>query len=274
MLLCGFIFELTFARNPRDAESAFLLAAKAYTLIIVAELALFFLYRRLSDFLYLGPGLKRIRTKVPDDRAVPVHVRITQAGVVTGCDEGYMWIEDGTIFFKGLQSVFRLNSADVIPLREFPRKHRPNPDHGRHPRVLYLTSDWQQVALEIDLIDPFEDFNTRRRAHFFHLELMEWLVQRPAGSLETLLPPLQVHPGLHRADFSSVELVSAAGALTAINAILVFTARLDSRLNTVPSILAALFLVVNIVLLVRAVRFGIQVLRTQKIRNALVAMET
>ncbi len=269
LLITGFVFELVYARNPRDAESAFILAAKAYLLIVSSQLILHFLYRRLTDHLYLGPGLRRIQAKVPDDRACPVHIRIKQSGVVTGCDEGYMWFEEGSLYFKGLQSVFRLNREDVLPLKQWPKGMRPNPDHGRLPQHIVLDSDEYPMVIDISLIDPFEDFNTRRRAHFFQLEVMEWLVQRPSGALESLLPPRQVHPGLHRPDFTRNELIIGSGGLIGINAILLLTTKPTFSVSSVQGFFAALALVLTCWLLYRAVRLALHTLKTTRIRQEL-----
>ena len=272
LLIVGFTFELVFARNPVDAGSAFILGAKAYLLIISAQLVLHFLYRRLADHLYLGPGLRRIQAKVPDDRACPVHIQIKQSGVVTGCDEGYMWFEEGSLYFKGLQSVFRLNPEDVIPLRQWPKNMRPNPDHGRLPQHLLLESDDHPMVIDISLIDPFEDFNTRRRAHFFQLEVMEWLVQRPAGSLESLLPPKQVHPGLHRPDYTRNEMIIGAGGMIGINAILLLTARPDFSVRSVQGFVSAVAFLMTAFLLYRAIRLAVHTLKTTRVRQELAAI--
>lgn len=273
MLLVGFGFELIFARNPRDPMSAFILGAKAYILIILAQATLHFLYRRLLNHLHLGPGLKRIRAKVPDDRACPVRIRIQQQGVVTGFDEGYMWVSEGTLYFKGLQSVFRLNRDDVPEIKTWPRALRPRPNHGKLPNRLVVDTDDRQLVIDFDLIDPFEDFNTRRRAHFFQLEVMEWLVQRPKGSIESLLPPYSVHPGLNRKDFTRTETLLSAGGMMSINLILILTERFSFDLKTMPGLLGAIFLLVNVWMFFLAIRLALSAIKSTKVRSEIADLD-
>ena len=48
------------------------------------------------------------------------------------------------------------------------------------------------------MINPHEDFAKRKRTKVFYRELYDWLYERPRGSIESLLPPLSVHPVLDR----------------------------------------------------------------------------
>ncbi|MCW5937934.1 MAG: hypothetical protein KIT11_11585 [Fimbriimonadaceae bacterium] len=196
---CGYVYYFLIARSYLGPEANLMAHLKAIGMISVSQLVLCHLYRRLLNRVEIGPGLRRLSTKVPSDKACPVAVEIRQDGAITGYDEGYMWLEDGTLFFKGLQTVFRLNREDVPPIGLWPKALRPV-SVNKMKDVIPVPMVDRDVKVWLKLIDPFEDYTARRRATAFRASLLEWFEERPKGWLESMLPPLELHPSLAAAE--------------------------------------------------------------------------
>jgi hypothetical protein len=243
LVLVGAAYVIVFGFRSMQVEGSIFIFVKSFALIGLGFLILNFLYRRLSNFVYIGPGLKRLMTKIPDEAALPVRIQILQKGSITGVDEGYIWFNEGTLYYKGLQTVFRIDGTDLVPLNLWPRADRPNPGASKFPNVINLdTGKNDALKVKIVLIDPFEDFQTRRKAHEFDLALTRWINERPTGPMETLLPPSTVHPALMKQGFGKTESLIVSGALVALcTALLVLTP--FSQLSSTNGSFATLFTV-------------------------------
>lgn len=223
-LIFGVLWYFVFAHNFQNPETSFTQHLEVFLIMVSAQAALGFLYYRLSNRIDIGTGLKRLSTKVPETAACPVMLEIAQDGVVTGYDEGFLWLSDGTLFFKGLQTVFRVNAEDVPPVQEWPRKRRPNIDEGRPPRWIPIESE-TGLVLRYKYIDPFEDHSARRRTGALDKAVALWLKERPHGSLETRLPPLHLHPSLRQLGPLRLEGLVAGIFMTVIDLVLLFSVR-------------------------------------------------
>ena len=234
-LLFGVFWYFVFAHNFQDPETSFAQHLEVFVIMVSAQAALGFLYYRLSNRIDIGTGLRRLSAKVPQTSACPVTLEIAQDGVVTGYDEGFLWLEDGTLFFKGLQTVFRLNAEDVPALNEWPARRRPNIDAGRLPRWIPVVSE-SGLSVRFKPIDPFEDHSARRRTTAFDKALTLWLRDRPPGSLETRLPPLNLHPSLLQLGPLRLEGLVAGVFMTLINLALLFSVRFSFGPNEALSV--------------------------------------
>ncbi len=226
-LFSGVAYYFLVARRFEIPELSLTSHIEVLTMIAVAESCLFLLYTRMSNKIDLGPGLRRLRAKVQNEDAVPVSLDVIQQGVVTGSDEGFFWLEDGTLFFKGLQTVFRLNSEDVPPLKTWPRKWRPSLDKGKPPRNILVVEGERTLRVRLKLIDPFQDYHARRRSATFDRHLIKWLALKPEGSLETLLPPLELHDALRHLSPFRFEGLGAGILMLVLNLVLLFSVKLD-----------------------------------------------
>ncbi len=269
-LACGVGYYFLVARHYADADANMVAHVKALLLIVVSQIVLWALYRRLLNRVEIGPGLRRLQTKVPSERACPVGVEIRQDGIVTGYDEGYMWIEDGTLFFKGLQTVFRINREDVPPVGLWPRADRPKPG-GKRPDTIPIPVADRNVKLKVKLIDPFEDYNARRRALRFESELLEWLTERPQGWLESLLPPLEVHPSLRAALRWRHEGFVGALVMAAVNLGLILGTPWRLDLLRLSSLGAAVAIAAGFVLLGCALRLALASWGAARLRETIPA---
>ena len=268
-VIFGLTYYFMIARRWELGEAALSSHVQVLSMIAIAELSLVFLYTRLANKIDLGPGLRRLQTKVPDENACPIAIEVLQNDVVTGCDEGFFWIEDGTLFFKGLQTVFRLNAVDVPPLSRWPRKLRPSLDKGVPPRMILFNLADRTIKIRIKLIDPFEDRGARRRTALFDRSLTKWLHGRPAGSLESLLPPLELHDALRHSTWYRYEGLAAGAVLLVINLAILATSRLNLSTNDLVSFANALEFGAGLVLSWVALKLILSQWRNLKVRHLL-----
>jgi len=210
-------------REDLTEDVVWILHLKGYVLILLMHAALLFTYRRSNDHLHIGPGLKKLKTKIPNESAVPVRITILQHKAITGVDEGYLWIEDGTIFYKGIQTAFRLNWEDIPPMGLWSRKDRPNLAANRMPTILPIPFENRDLKVKYEILDSHEDFGTRKRAATFYNSLVTWLRERPNSSLESLLPPTEIHPGFKMEGRAMFEPVYATGIMAALDLILILS---------------------------------------------------
>ena len=213
----GFLFILFVARNESDPLGYFMANVKALALICVGEGLLFFFYRRISSYIDVGSGIRARKNQLPGETAVPVRVSIYQSDSLTGTDEGFMWFEGGTLFFKGLQTVFRLNSGDVPPTERWRASDRQRAGRGSLPRRIPIELDDNALAISIRIVDSYEDYSIRKRTDNFVRDLDGWLESRPSGTLESLMPPTALHPYLMRTGPWKYEGVAAGMGLVFVN---------------------------------------------------------
>jgi len=268
-VLSGLIYYFFYARRWEVPEVALTSHIQALGMIAVAELCLVFLYTRLANKIDLGPGLRRLQAKVPDENACPVAIEIVQSEVVTGSDEGFAWIEEGTLFFKGLQTVFRLNAEDVPPLSSWPKKYRPSIDRGVPPRNILVPVGNRTLRVRLKLIDPFEDRGARRRSAQFNRSLVKWLAERPTGSLETLLPPLELHDALRHDSLFQFEGIVAGIGLLLLNLMIFATARASWATNDLLSVANATEFAAGLILSWVAVKLIASQWRNLRVRHQL-----
>lgn len=257
-LFAGVVYHFVLGREFQTPEVLFMSQIEVMGMVALSQFALHFLYWRLANKIVLSYGLRRLKTKVPSDDACPVCIEVMQSGVITGYDEGYLWIDEGTLYYKGLQTVFRINASDVLPAKEWPRSHRPNLDEGRLPRWIHLRGASDPMDLHIKLIDPFEDYGARRRSANFDRTLAKWLAERPEGSLESRLPPFDLHPSLTSIGRFRFEGFVAGCVLMLTNLVLMLTARIGSQTNDLGDLGNMLPVVVGGVLFVFAARMAYQ----------------
>lgn len=268
-LVAGLAYYFLIGRDFSSADVLFFSEIEFMSILALSQFALHFLYWRMANKVVLSYSLKRLRTKVPSDSACPLTLEIFQNGVVTGYDEGYIWIEEGTLYYKGLQTVFRINCTDVEPTKKWPRKHRPHLDSGRLPRWIYLFGNPDRMQLHIKLIDPFEDYDARRRSALFDKNLAKWLAERPVGSLESKLPPSDLHPSLRSIGKFRYEGLAAGFLLIVVNLVLILTARIHRTGSDMDQLSNLIPVVVGGVLLMFAIRMTIQNAHNIKVRRKL-----
>lgn len=232
----GVAYYFIFARWAETPEALLFTSLKAHLGIAAAQGALLFLYWRLSNHIPIGLSLKHLQAKVPDESAVPVAVRIRQNGTITGYDEGYAWVQDGALFYRGLQMVFRLNVEDVLPMDEWPRRIRPDPAMNKPTEVLPVPLNGRTMQLRLTMLGTFENHEARRRSMAFQRALYDWLTQRPAPTIEPMLPPTSVHPLLQRTGSTQLEGIAAGLLMGMVGTLLLFTEKLSLSLATVESL--------------------------------------
>lgn len=245
-LVSGFVAFVLTTRNITSQDGYIVSLAQAFVLMGIAQAVLIYLYRRLSQHVDVGSGFRRLQTKVPEEASLPVRVDVVRDGCLTGRDEGYMWLNDGTWYFKGLQTAFRFNQGDVVPVEAWPRSIRPDPARDKPPTLLPMKSVHGQLELRVQVIDPHVDFAKRKRVRAFYRELYDWLVERPRGVIESLLPPLSLHPGLRRTDLARYEGLAAGLAMVMIDSAVLFGLRRGGMIEAIAGLLALALLAAGI----------------------------
>lgn len=263
------IYVLAFLRRENlSDEVAWILHLKGYLVITLLNAGLLYIYKRILNHIHLGPGLKKLHAKIPDEDAVPVRIRITQNGAITGVDEGFLWILEGTLYYKGRQTVFRLNREDVPPLSLWPRKERPNLALNRLPESILVPTENHLLKINYTILDSHEDFGTRRKASHFQNQLVDWLTERPVGSLESLLPPTELHPGF-LSQFRGQEPLIAGIVLTSLNLTIVLAMNIGVNFSASSQGFAILCTILHLILLAFSVKFLLLAANTIKIRQDL-----
>jgi hypothetical protein len=215
--------------SAQGGDSGVLAATKALVMIGASQWALLLLYRRLRDQIDIGPGIRRLQTRIPDDEACRARVAVRADGVVLGEDEGYLWFEGGTLFYKGLQTVFRLNRADVEALERWPRRAREvnDPTISSDRSELRLVERGRSVS--VVYIEPFDEHEARARIAAFRRRLAAWLRSDEPATLESLLPPRGLHPSLAALQPYAHEPVFAGGLQVATYAVIALSTPHDFR---------------------------------------------
>lgn len=225
-LLLGVGYFLGIARGFTSNEDVLFGFMKSFMLIVPAWLILLYLYRRRFDHIPREHSIRRAEPPEPGPEEewvpCPVKVGIYQHGVMTGEDDGFVWIDRGTVYFRGFHMAFRLNREDVAPLDEWARGSRPSATGLKLPKSIPLTIEGRNVGLKIEYIDPYRDFETRRCSMSFQKQFVQWLRERPPGYIESLMPPIQIHPKLSCDGFVLRESIIASCALIVLGFLLVF----------------------------------------------------
>lgn len=267
-------YILVFLRTPIKNDQVVIMHLKGYLLMVMMHVMLAYLYNRAADFIDLGPSFKKLQAKVPREDAVPVSIGIRQSGVVTGADQGYLWLDEGTLFYKGRQTAFRLNREDLPAATLMPRRERPDLNKGKFPKTLTVPANGHSLKIDFKLIDPFEDFSTRRRAQQFQINLGTWILQNDSNQIESLLPPTQVHSTLLRTGWAKYEPLFAGGFLVALNGILTFAILYGYQMGTVQSSLNHIAATIHIALLIVSLGIAFRAWRTTQVREELIAEES
>ena len=245
-LVSGFVAFVLTARNITSVVGYAVSLSQAFVLMGISQAVLIYLYRRLSQHVDVGTGFRRLKSKVPEDVSLMVRVDVVRDGCLTGRDEGFMWLNEGTWYFKGLQTAFRFNQNDVVPIEAWPKRISPDPAHDKPPTLLPMKSVHGQLELRVNVIDPHVDFAKRKQVREFYRELYDWLVERPRGAIESLLPPLDVHPDLHRTDLARFEGLAAGLAMVLIDSGVLFGLPREGRASAIAAVLATVLLAAGI----------------------------
>lgn len=271
-LLSSVMFMSIFLRQEIRADQVWIMHIKGYAIYVAMHFVLFYLYRRLNNHINLGVPLKSLATRVPREDAEPIRLTIKHSGVITGFDEGYLWFDEGTLFYKGRQTVFRLNSRDFEPLKLWRRKDRPQLGK-RIPWVLPLNTEYGKMRVEFHIIDAHEDYTTRRKAAIFNRDLTKWFHDRPEGSLESLLPPCSLHLALKRSGMGRIEPLLTAGFLSALNISMFLLITRGYEMNEPQRAWAGFGALVFAVMLLFSLQMAFQCFRTNDVRSHLLSLE-
>lgn len=245
-LVSGFVAFILSTRNITSEIGLAVSLAQAFVLMGISQAVLIYLYRRLSQYVDVGSGFRRLQTKVPEGVDLRVRVDIVRDGCLTGRDEGFMWLDDATWYFTGLQTSFRFNQGDVVPVEAWPRSIKPDPSHDTPPTLLPMKSVHGRLELRVHVINPHVDFAKRKRVRVFYRELYDWLVERPRGGIESLLPPLSLHPSLRRTDLARFEGLAAGLAMVLFSSGVLFGLERGGRVQAIAALLAFVMLVAAI----------------------------
>jgi len=240
---------------------------RGYGLLATAQAVLLIVYVRQSRHIDLGRGMRGLRATVPAEGACPVSVRIQQDGVFTGADEGFLWVEDGMVRFKGLHTFFRLRRDDVPPLPMWPANWRPKPNLGKPPTKLVIPTPERAIVLDIGFIDPFEDHETKQRTTSLQKAIYDWLVSHPDSREPTVLPPDQLHPALNGRQRTCQEGMVVGFMALMFDMAFLAKAPLDLSMTGTESLVSLLAIGVGSALAVATVRQCWQFLRDISVRS-------
>jgi hypothetical protein len=256
-------------RSDLTDDVVWIIHIKGYVIATILNIALFYIYYRKLNFLFLGPGLKTLKHKLPNDTAVPIRLTIFQQKATTGIDEGYMWIDEGTLFYKGRQTTFRINREDIPALSLWSKKDRPNPSTNRMPDTIPIPYDDRQLKIQFKVLDSHEDFATRRQAANFYNSTINWLNKPPENNFESLLPPVDLHPGFRVSIPQAREPLYAGIALTIINLSIILAMNLGTNFKGTAVSFAVICTILHLILLFFSVRLLLKARNTIRVRTNL-----
>ncbi len=270
LLAVSTTYILTFLRRDDLADDVvWIIHLKGYVVATIMNLALFYIYYRKLNHLYLGPGLKALKHKLPSETAVPVRLTIFQQKAVTGIDEGYMWIDEGTLFYKGRQTTFRLNREDVPALSLWTKRDRPNPASNKMPDTIPIPYDDRQLKIKFKVLDSHEDFATRRQASNFYNATQNWLNKPPENNFESLLPPVDLHPGFRMSLPQAREPFFAGAALSLINLSIILAMNFGISFHGTAVSFGIMCTILHLILLFFSVRLFLKARNSVRVRTEL-----
>lgn len=250
-------------------------ALKTLLLCGGASLGIIFLTSRSIAERGAGASLGQIKTKLPVEEASPAKIRIFQDETLTGSDEGYFWLDESTLYFKGTQCAFRLNAKDVLPINEWRPSRRPKSMQGVGMQWLEIDSRPRQLALNFSFLELDNDHSAHRRSTKLVRQIAKWIQDAPEGVLETVLPPTSVHPGLRiggpwvKEGIISGSLIGVFGLLLSFASL----SRLVSPNHLGINLTEALVALAGLAMTYFGVRFAVQQKRDSELRQALVIEE-
>ncbi|MFM9873221.1 MAG: hypothetical protein ACKVQS_07120 [Fimbriimonadaceae bacterium] len=270
LLAISTTYILTFLRRSDLTDDVvWILHLKGYLVATIMNIALFYIYYRKLNHLYLGPGLKALKHKLPNDSAVPVRLTIYQQRAITGIDEGYMWIDEGALLYKGRQTTFRLNREDIPALSLWSKKDRPNPATNRMPEIIPIPYNDRQLKIHFKVLDSHEDFATRRQAASFYNTTINWLKNPPENNFESLLPPVDLHPGFRISLPQSREPLFAGIALSVINLTIILAMNIGVNFRGTAISFAVMCTLFHLILLFFSVKLLLKARNTIRVRTQL-----
>ncbi len=254
-------------------EAAMMAHIKALMMAGAGQVALLLLYGRLRDNIDIGPGIVRVQARVPDPHACRCRLRVLKDGVVTGMDEGFLWLDDGTLYFKGLQTAFRLNPDDLLPVSKWKKNDRilADPTIATDLTRLALAEPGRQ--LEVHYVEPFDDHEARRRISDFRRALHAWLREPVPSSLESLLPPRGVHPSLLAVGLFRYEAVFAGGLMIATSIVTFLITPQGPSLNPGMAALSAIVDIASVVLVAIGIKLAWSQWRANVVRSRIAQQE-
>lgn len=211
LITCSYMALVLPAHVPEDQVG--ILHLKGYFILIGLSIFLYWTYANLRNHLPKARGHLLAKSKIPSDSALPCSIRIYQGGVLTGGDDGYVWLAEGLIHYRGLQTAFRINRSEIPPMMFWKRGDKPDQNHLTHPLTIPFTEEDADCKLVITLIDPLQDYNRRSQVTQFRRKFVEWLDCLPTSDKNTVFPPLSVHPCFH---FGSALLTESVVACTGL----------------------------------------------------------
>ena len=216
-LISGFGFFLVVRGTVVKEVTYVVSTGEAIVLIAISQGVLYYLYRRMANLIMIERGFARLKSKVPEGADLPVRVEIYREGSLTGMDQGYVWLTEGTWYFKGMQTAFRFNQQDVVPIEAWSRWITPDPGSDKPPTCIPMKSLSGRLEIRLHVIDRHEDYAKRKKANAFFREMYDWLKERPRGAIESVLPPLRIHPDLERSGLTKYEGLCAAMAMLIVD---------------------------------------------------------
>lgn len=214
----GFVMS---ARTKGSFQTTVVMMTEGMFLIGISQFVLIYLYRLKSAYINVGSGHRRLESKVPEESAL-VRIDVVRDRCLIGRDEGYMWLSDGTWFFKGLQTSFRINSSDTYSLDDRSQWAGLDPSGNKPVSRFPLKTHVGSLMLRVNMVDPYGDYKKRKHAAQFHKSIYQWLEERPKGSIESLLPPVRLHPEFKARGKSRYEGLVGAVVMVFLSSIAIF----------------------------------------------------
>lgn len=228
-ILFALVYLLAVARRTTDPDTFLGAHVKSLGLLALGQAALAVIYRRISTVVEQPLGLGALQRKLPFPEATPVKFEVVHRGTVTGSDEGFLWFSHDVLHFRGLYTAFRVARHDLPPLAMWPRHMRPR-EVISESRTLPVPGHENEKVMRFTFIDPFEDYDARRRALRADRAIKEWMVSVPKGEAESLLPPLRLHPAFERDQALNRQGFVVCAALTCLDFVLLVTTPYGSGL--------------------------------------------
>jgi len=226
-VLFALVYLVAVARRTTDADTFLGAHFKSLGLLALGQAAIAVIYRRISTVVEHPMGLGSLQRKLPFPDAIPVKFEVLHRGTVTGSDEGFLWFAEDVLHFRGLYTAFRVARHDLPPLAMWPRHMRPRQVISE-TRTLPVPGHEADKVMRFTFIDPFEDYDARRRALRADRALKEWMTSVTAGEGETLLPPLRLHPAFERDQALNRQGLVVCGVLASLDLFLLVTTPFDS----------------------------------------------
>jgi hypothetical protein len=265
-------------RSPEDENSPIQIAVYV-GVFIVGIIAMMLLYTNHANavWMWLFPwlivsinGLTRIFTRMRAQQALKDEVSaetyfegkisVRYQDRQAGADDGVIWIEDGLLRFKGLQTEFALPSQWITQIVK--AKESRNSEFVEVsccvPPILPVTVRFFDLNRVGELVEAIDE-------ECFYEDLCHWCEERTDSEAQAVYPPTRVNPNEGQGAISAMVLCIGC-AMCGFLMLFISVNRWDRTTSLTPFLIAAFLILVSVIAGIKGARL---IVKNQELKRLL-----